>query len=46
MYFLIHHKGKPIKYYNCASIVDAQKECRKVEVDYKLEKYSVKAVRQ
>lgn len=44
--FSIIHNGKHVKYYRCRSISEANKECREVEREYQLPKYSVKAVKQ
>lgn len=46
MYFAIIHNGKHVKYYCCGGVAEANKECRSVERDFKLPKYSVKAVKQ
>ena len=45
MRFTIIHNGKHVKYYHCDGIAEANKECRAVECDYRLPKYTVKAVK-
>ena len=44
MKFNIYHNGKFIKTFRAHSKRSADQECREIEVEYKLAKYTVKAV--